>query len=83
MDWGYKAQYFTLDVICELAWGRALGFLDEGRDVHDYIKIATSALPLMMIMGTYPGLAKMLQSRFLRRFLPKETDKIGFGAFIG
>ncbi|KAH6845850.1 cytochrome P450 [Chaetomium sp. MPI-CAGE-AT-0009] len=82
MDWGVKAQYFTLDVIGELAWGQPMGFLDQDADVYDYIKITMTSVPAMMVLSTYPMLARLLQSRFLRTLLPKETDKIGFGALI-
>ncbi|EAQ90212.1 hypothetical protein CHGG_02147 [Chaetomium globosum CBS 148.51] len=83
MDWGVKAQYFTLDVIGDLAWGQPMGFLEQDADVFDYIKIAMTSIPAMMVVSTYPLLAKLLQSRFFRTLLPKETDKIGFGALIG
>ena len=83
MDWGVKAQYFTLDVIGELAWGQPMGFLEQDADVFDYIKITMTSVPAMMVVSTYPLLAKLLQSRLFRTLLPKETDKIGFGALIG
>jgi len=83
MDWGVKAQYFTLDVIGDLAWGQPMGFLEQDADVFDYIKITTASATAMMVIATYPTLTRLLQSRFLRSLLPKETDKIGFGALIG
>ncbi|KAK4183986.1 Pisatin demethylase [Podospora australis] len=83
MDFGQKAQYFTLDVISDLAFGQPLGYLEKDDDVYDYIKITTASIPAMLTLGCVPTLANLLQSRFLRFLLPKETDKIGFGAFIG
>lgn len=83
IDWGLKAQYFTLDVIGDLAWGRPMGFLERDTDVFDYVKITTTSATVMMIVATYPTLAKMLQSPILRSLLPKETDRVGFGALIG
>ncbi|KAL2166987.1 hypothetical protein VTG60DRAFT_1881 [Thermothelomyces hinnuleus] len=75
MDWGVKALYFTLDVIGDLAWGQPMGFLEQDADVFDYIKITTTSATAMMVVATYPALARILQSRILRSFLPKETDK--------
>ncbi|KAL2157261.1 hypothetical protein VTH06DRAFT_6301 [Thermothelomyces fergusii] len=83
MDWGVKAQYFTLDVIGDLAWGQPMGFLERDADVFDYIKITTASATAMMIVATYPTLARILQSRILRFLLPKDTDQVGLGALIG
>lgn len=83
MDWGQKGQFFTLDVISDLAFGEALGYLERDDDQYDYIKITTASIPAMLILSCIPTLANIIQSRFLRFLLPKETDKIGFGAFIG
>ncbi|KAK4107196.1 cytochrome P450 [Canariomyces notabilis] len=83
MDFAQKTQYFTLDVISDLAFGHPLGYLDQDDDVYDYIKITKASIPAMMILSNMPVLANIMQSRFLRSLLPKDTDKIGFGAFIG
>ncbi|CAG9956833.1 unnamed protein product [Clonostachys rosea f. rosea IK726] len=83
MNFGQKGQFFTLDVISHLAFGHAFGYLQTDDDVYDYIKITTSFIPIMMILSNIPALARMLQSPMLRGLLPKESDKLGFGAFIG
>jgi hypothetical protein len=83
MDFAQKGQYFTLDVISDLAFGQAFGYLDQDDDVFDYIKITSSYIPVMLVLANIPSLARMLQSRLLRGLLPKESDKLGFGAFIG
>ncbi|KAH7413819.1 cytochrome P450 [Phaeosphaeria sp. MPI-PUGE-AT-0046c] len=83
MDFGEKASYFTLDVISELAFGQAFGYLETDDDVFDYLKITKTYIPIMMVVANVPSLATMLQSRYLRGLLPSESDKLGFGAFIG
>lgn len=83
MDLGQKGQYFTLDVISHLAFGEAFGYLDQDADVFDYIKITSSFIPIMLVLANIPSLARLLQSRLFRGLLPKESDKLGFGAFIG
>ncbi|KAF2868641.1 cytochrome P450 [Massariosphaeria phaeospora] len=83
MDLAQKVQYFTLDVISALAFGRPFGYLDQDDDVYDYIKITTSYIPVMMTVANVPALAKILHSRLFRGLLPTESDKLGFGAFIG
>jgi hypothetical protein len=83
VDFGEKASFFTLDVISELAFGEAFGYLDQDVDVFDYLAITKTFLPIMVTLGDIPFLAKSLQSRYLRGLLPSESDKLGFGAFIG
>lgn len=82
-DFAQKGQYFTLDVISALAFGDPFGYLEEDDDVFNYIKITSSFIPIMLVLANIPSLAKLLQSRIFRGLLPKESDKLGFGAFIG
>jgi hypothetical protein len=83
LDFGEKASFFTLDVISELAFGEAFGYLENDNDVYDYLKITKTYIPIMMVVANVPSLADLLQSRMLRGMLPSESDKLGFGAFIG
>lgn len=83
MDFGEKASFFTLDVISELAFGEAFGYLENDSDVFEYLSITKTFIPIMMVMGDVPSLANLLQSPALRGLLPSESDKLGFGAFIG
>lgn len=83
VDFGEKASFFTLDVISDLAFGKAFGYLEKDEDVYDYLKITKSFIPIMMLISNVPSLADMLHSKFLRGLLPSESDKLGFGAFIG
>lgn len=83
MDFGEKASFFTLDVISELAFGHAFGYLEHDRDVYDYLKISETFIPIAVALADVPSLADLLHSRILRGILPSESDKVGFGAFIG
>jgi len=83
MDLGRKSQYFTLDVIGHLAFGKAFGYLVEDRDLYDYIQISKSAVTFNSLLQHFPLVTKILHSRLLARLAPNETDKLGFGAFIG
>ena len=83
IDFGEKASFFTLDVISELAFGQEFGYLDQDGDVFDYLKITKTFIPIMMVVANVPSLADLLHSPLLRGLLPSESDKLGFGAFIG
>ncbi|KAK0649881.1 cytochrome P450 [Cercophora newfieldiana] len=83
MDFALKTQFFTLDVISDLAFGKPFGYIDQDSDVFDYIKITSSLIPALTVLSNIPSLAKVLHSRLFRSSLPKATDKLGFGALIG
>jgi hypothetical protein len=83
MDLGKKGQFFTLDVISDLAFGKPFGYLEHDDDVFDYIKITDQYILAMLLMANVPWLARLTHTRLFRNLLPKETDKLGFGAFIG
>ncbi|KAL2214516.1 cytochrome P450 [Sarocladium strictum] len=83
VDIAQKIQFFSLDVISDLAFGQAFGYIEEDADVFDFIKITRSFFPVALVMANLPAVVTILHSRFFRSALPKETDKFGFGAFIG
>ena len=83
VDFAEKASFFTLDVISDLAFGKAFGYLDSDEDVYDYLRMTKFALPAMVTVADVPAVADVLQSRLVRWLLPSEADKVGFGAFIG
>jgi len=83
IEFGEKVSFFTLDVISDLAFGNPFGYLEQDGDVYDYLKITQSYVPVMMVLADIPSLADVLHSRLFRGLLPSESDKLGFGAFIG
>ncbi|CZR60661.1 related to pisatin demethylase (cytochrome P450) [Phialocephala subalpina] len=83
MDLGEKGQFFTLDVISDLAFGKPFGYLAQDCDPFDYIKITEQYIPAMLVMANLPWLARLTHTRLFASAFPKESDKLGFGAFIG
>ncbi|PSS02083.1 cytochrome P450 [Coniella lustricola] len=83
MDLARKSQYLTLDIIGDLAFGKDFGHLAEDKDVFEYIDQTEASMPVMMLVGVFPVLARIARSRLLRRFMPSENDPHGFGKFIG
>jgi hypothetical protein len=82
LDFGRKAQYFTLDVISHIAYGKAFGYLTTDSDVYDYIKEVEGTLPAAMMVTVFPWINWILQMRIVKSFLPSEKDPIGFGKVI-
>jgi hypothetical protein len=83
VDLAQKLQYFTLDVISDLAFGKPLGYLQQDADPYDYVEAMDASMPVLATLGNVPWLADLFHSRLLRRFLPSEKDNGGFGALIG
>ena len=84
VDFARIAQYFTLDSLTHIAFGRPLGFLLENRDLYDYNASSTAFLPVLAMSASVPFLGNILRSRIVQ-FLagPKAKDKAGLGAIIG
>lgn len=83
LDFSKIAGYFTLDSLTQIAFGRALGFLKEDRDLYDYIRSSTAYFPIMEMGSNHPWILRFLNSRLMRGAAPKPGDKVGFGAIIG
>ncbi len=79
VDLGRKVQYFTLDVISDIAFGEPFGFLETDSDVYKYIETTESTLPVVMVTTVIPFLVKLLASPLLKTVLPSEKDVLGFG----
>jgi hypothetical protein len=78
-----KLQLLTLDIISEIAFGDPFGNLESDEDISSYMETTKNMMPLIILLGTWPGLAKVFFWKPLRRFLPKETDTSGVGKLMG
>ena len=83
VDMAVKFQLLTLDIISEIAFGNAFGNLIADEDLSSYMKTMEDMFPLIILLGTWPALAKVFFSKPLRPFLPKETDTFGMGKLMG
>ena len=83
VDFGRKAQFFTLDVISTLAYGFPFGFLATDTDVYQYIETCEKMVPATMMLTVYPWINRILTSYFMKSLLPSGADPIGFGKIIG
>ncbi|KAK1656573.1 cytochrome P450 [Colletotrichum godetiae] len=59
-DFGLKAQYFTLDVISDLAFGKPFGDLASDSDVYDYIHTTEQSMPNIVVAAVLPSLLHVL-----------------------
>ncbi|KAI9807009.1 MAG: hypothetical protein M1833_002667 [Piccolia ochrophora] len=80
LDFGRVAQYFTLDVISDLAFRTPFGDLTKNEDVHDYIKTMEENLPTIIVLSNIPSLNNLIKVSGLMNLLaPKVKDKKGLG----
>jgi hypothetical protein len=83
VDFAPKTQYFTLDVISEIAFGEAFGNLEADDDVASYIKASEELMPFIVFLGIFPWLARMVYSWPCKYLLPTDKDEIGLGKLMG
>ncbi|ETI22274.1 hypothetical protein G647_06347 [Cladophialophora carrionii CBS 160.54] len=83
LDFAKLAGYFTLDILTQIAFGQALGFLVKNEDLYDYHKSSSAFYPIMELGSNHPTVLAILNSRVMEGAAPKPTDKIGFGAIVG
>lgn len=83
MDITLQTQYFTLDVITSLAYGKAFGYLERNEDIYDYIKLAeqfiSTAAPLV---GVAPIHKFLYRSGLIFKIAPSPEDPKGFGRLM-
>ncbi|OHW98813.1 cytochrome P450 [Colletotrichum incanum] len=82
-DFGFKAQYFTLDVISDIAFGQPFGDLATDSDVHEYIKTMERNMPTILMTSVLPWLLALFSSPIFRSMMPSEKDAIGVGKIMG
>ncbi|KAI0907205.1 cytochrome P450 [Ustulina deusta] len=78
-----KVSFFALDVIGDISFGRAFGYLSRDTDLYQYHQINDEALPLMNVVSTMPWLAGVLHKWPFNKMLPTEGDRVGFGRLMG
>ncbi|TGO84587.1 hypothetical protein BPOR_0488g00060 [Botrytis porri] len=52
-DFAKKSQYFTLDAITDVAFGKLFGCIAQDDDMYDYIKTVDQLLPAAKIAGVF------------------------------
>jgi cytochrome P450 len=83
VDMARKVQYFTLDVISSLAFGKAFGYLKADADLFSYIQTTESTLPVLLATALMPWFLRILQSPRLKWLLPNAREMVGIGNVMG
>lgn len=83
IDFANVAQFFTLDVLTEMAFEAPFGFLTKNKDIFQYIKQVSDFLSILELCCNFPFMQSLITSRLMSGFSPKPTDKTGLGAMLG
>nr|UYD62324.1 cytochrome P450 [Leptographium qinlingense (nom. inval.)] len=82
VDLARKIQFFTLDVISALAFGKSFGYLQADADTFGYIKTTESTVPVLMSTAIVPWIVDILQSPRLRWMMPNVRGMVGIGTVM-
>ncbi|RKU45312.1 hypothetical protein DL546_007167 [Coniochaeta pulveracea] len=77
-----KIQYFTLDVISNLAFGSKLGYVRDDADTYGYIKTTQQTVPFLMTTCLMPTVVAIIQSPKLKWLLPDAENMVGIGTVM-
>jgi hypothetical protein len=82
MDLARKAQFFTLDVISDIGFGKPFGDLANDEDMFKYAESAEFGF-WIMLLTTATGFQKLFRLEWLAKLAaPSEKDKNGFGRML-
>ena len=83
LELGSVAQYFTMDVITRVGWGKELGFLKTNSDLHSFIYELEKHIRVMMVCGNIPMLRRIVFSSWgLGSIGPSLKDAKGLGMIM-
>jgi hypothetical protein len=83
MDFGRKAQYFTLDTISDVSYREPFGYMATDSDLYEYISIVESVFVAALMVTIFPSLNWLLGLRILKAALPSDKDPLGIGKITG
>lgn len=82
MDLARVAYYFTLDVITDLSYGEAFGFLDAEGDLYGYTRSLDRLLLTTGLISEVPFLRRFANTFIGAALKPKFSDRSGMGRLM-
>ena len=84
IDFARKAQFLTLDIITEIAFGEPFGDLAADEDVHEYLTTIDGMMPVANWFTVFPDLTDLVAIPWVGRMvLPSAGDDFGLGKVMG
>ncbi|KAK8112432.1 Cytochrome P450 monooxygenase lolP1 [Apiospora sp. TS-2023a] len=82
VDFAVLSQLLSIDIVGDMCYGKPFGFLDDGKDIYDWVKWNEGFFPIASTAATLPNLSKIVQTWPMSELLPKPRDAVGLGRFI-
>jgi hypothetical protein len=77
------AQYFTLDVVTEIALGEPYGFLDADDDMYGFLHGMDYVFPVIATLSEVPLVRSLFRRWPLKNRRASVKDKRGYGKVMG
>lgn len=86
-DIARRIQFFTIDTITHVCFGRPMGFVQSDTDKHDFIATIESQLPIAQHFSVFLALNTMLRwaasiAGLRKAVVPSPADKSGIGVVM-
>lgn len=79
-DFAHTSNYFALDALSTFGFGKAFGFLEQDKDIGEFLKKGRETFPFIGVVSMVPALSSIFfSSIYLSLFGPKVTDSKGLG----
>ncbi|KAF4556516.1 Cytochrome P450-like protein 48 [Elsinoe fawcettii] len=83
-EFSKTAQFFTLDVISDIAFGEPIGFLSKNKDINGYCHVVEEALPAFEWAAVLPLINQIARLPYINKLvMPTAEDKTGVGMIMG
>lgn len=87
-DIAKRVQFFTIDTITHVCFGRPMGFVEADDDKSEFIAIIESRLPIVLHFSVFLFLNSILRSvasitSLRKAVVPSSADKSGIGVVMG
>lgn len=84
VDFSKVAQYYTLDVVTDIAFGKPFGYLAKDEDLHDYHATFAEQAPMISVINSMPSVSRFLNQGWAKKlWAPTSKDKKGVGKLMG
>ncbi|KAK6948621.1 hypothetical protein Daesc_010391 [Daldinia eschscholtzii] len=82
MDLTAVSFFFAMDCVGDLSFGKPFGCLDEGRDVHKFMKWNESFFNTAIVISNFHWLTKIFFKPPFNRIYPSALDVDGVGKYL-
>lgn len=84
LDFSKVAQYYTLDVVTDIAFGKPFGYLAKDEDLYDYHATFAEQAPMISVINSMPSVSRFLNQDWAKKiWAPTSKDKKGVGKLMG